>query len=185
MKAKKQVDSKRGNDKLVSAVLADDAKEVKRLLNQGCDVNGFDHVLGWTPLMHACAVGARRALGVLLQNGADVNKADDLGETPLHLACYAKQVSIATALIDKGADVNAVDVLKYSALHLACQKEAKECIELLLDRGADAQAVNDLHQLPISYLRKTDAWPWFQSKHPDIVLQCWVNMPYEPNAMNL
>lgn len=185
MKAKRQVDSKRGNDKMVSAVLADDAKEVKRLLNQGCDVNGFDQVLGWTPLMHACAVGAKRTLGVLLQNGADVNKADDLGETPLHLACHAKQASIATALIDGGADVNAVDVLRYSALHLACQKEAKECIELLLDRGADAQAMNDLHQSPITYLRKTDTWSWFLSRHPDIALECWVDMSYEPYAMNL
>jgi ankyrin repeat protein len=170
---------------MVSAILANDAKEAQRLLDRGCEVNSLDYEMGWTPLMHAAAVGAKRTLDVLLKNGADVNKPDADGMTPLQLACHNGHASIVKALISEGADTNAVDCLGFSALHLACRKGAKECIELLLDGGADTRATNDLHRSPITYLRKTDMWPWFQDKHPDIVLECWIDMSCEPGALNL
>jgi len=45
-------------------------------------------------------------LGLLLENGAEVNRADKHGQTPLYIACTKGHVDAARLLLDKGAAVD-------------------------------------------------------------------------------
>jgi len=75
---------------------------------------------------------------LLLDHGADVNKASKSGYTPLMAAAEMKypsrknqRLQIARLLIDSGADINAQDQAGNTALHYAMATNFKEMVELL------------------------------------------------------
>ena len=71
----------------------------------------------------------------LLQNGADVQKAQPDGMTALHWAAYLDDLDTAKALA--GADPNATNRYGVTPLSLACQNGSTAMVELLLAMGAD------------------------------------------------
>lgn len=76
---------------LVAAARAGDAKEVRRLVGEGADVNAFGKGRQ-TALIAAAARGRRDVVGVLVEAGADANLRDAKGNTA------------AEAAADKGHD---------------------------------------------------------------------------------
>ncbi len=68
----------------------------------GC---GPSHDL-FVELFIACGEGQVDAARLLLDKGADVNRADYHGSTPLHLACAAGHLDVARLLLEKGAEVD-------------------------------------------------------------------------------
>jgi ankyrin repeat protein len=61
------------NSELIDAVTKNDLDEVRRLLNNGADLNAGE---GMTALMYAAQGGHFEVAKLLVENGADVNKKD-------------------------------------------------------------------------------------------------------------
>jgi len=77
---------------------------LRMLLKAGADPNLRSSGSGWTPLIHAAALGSTADVRILLAAGADVNAPDTHGATPLH---YADNAEVAQCLIAAGANRNA------------------------------------------------------------------------------
>ena len=99
----------------------------------GC---GPSHDL-FVELFIACGEGQVDAARLLLDKGADVNRADYHGSTPLHLACAAGHLDVARLLLEKGAEVDRATESGYTPLYAACTHGRVGVARLLLDKGAD------------------------------------------------
>ena len=86
---------------LLSAVKADNAGEVERLLKSDVGASAGS-VFGV-----AAASGSIRSAEILIARGVDVNAWDDSGFAPLHYAAYYGEREVAELLIRSRADVNA------------------------------------------------------------------------------
>ena len=83
---------------LVTAIRNADAQAVRKLLENGADVNARD-AEGNTPLILASFYASPECLALLIENGADVNAANKAGATPLIRAAtdYEKTRLLAAA----------------------------------------------------------------------------------------
>ena len=73
------------DESLIEAAKRGDLDEVKRLIENGADVNIKDND-GDTPLHYAASGGHLDVVKFLVENGADVNAKDKYGRTPLDVA---------------------------------------------------------------------------------------------------
>ena len=145
------------NDDLFDAANRGDLKKVKRLLNEGADVNAKDED-GWTPLHWAAYYGHLNVVKLLVDRGADVNAKSKAGETPLHWAAANGHLDVVEFLVDRGADVNAKSKAGWTPLHLAADKGHLDIAKLLLDRGADINAKNGGGKTPLDLAREKKYW---------------------------
>jgi len=83
------------------------AAMIGKLLTAGADPNAVVSEAGDTALMLAARTGKPDAVAMLLDHGADVNKANAAGETALMWAAAARNASAVQVLVDHKADVNA------------------------------------------------------------------------------
>ncbi|MCG8340757.1 MAG: ankyrin repeat domain-containing protein, partial [Cytophagales bacterium] len=129
-----------GSTKLINAIKAGQVDEVKKLLEEGADVNLKDRE-GKAPLHWALEKGNRAIIDALLGEASiDVNNPDGDGKTPLHYAAeQGDQVSIEK-LLSKGASVDRRDKNDRTALHEAVEKGDKEVVKALLAAGATVNA---------------------------------------------
>ena len=94
---------------------------------------------GNTPLCIAAENGRHEIVELLLENGATVDKANDIGQTPLMMSIlnYYRDTT-AEVLIKNGADINKMDNDGKNSLHMACKKYgAPSIVELLIKNGAN------------------------------------------------
>ena len=96
--------------------------EVKRLVNEGVDVDSADGNDGWTPLMFAAHLGYNGNVDIiqfLLDRGANVNSHNNYGWTPLMIAANNdhSHVDIVQFLLDSGANVDMKSNDGVMALH--------------------------------------------------------------------
>ena len=73
------------------------------------DISSLQDGSGFTPLLAAASNGYDAVLAVLLDNGANINQANNAGWFPLHLAVAMSHETVVAVLIDRGADVNLAD----------------------------------------------------------------------------
>jgi len=80
-----------------------------------------------------------------IDEGAKINKADEMGITPLMIATkYNEDSKIINILLKEGADVNSISNDKKTALMLAAENNnSEEIIMLLLQHGADTTLIDD------------------------------------------
>ena len=110
-----------GNTMLFEAIENNDYEKVEETIKLGASVNRRKHFINLsslvptnhTPLIEACRNGNERIIRLLVESGADVNKADNwTGKTPLImvLGLYSDQnrFSLAMYLIENGADIHMV-----------------------------------------------------------------------------
>ena len=99
-----------------------------------------------TILYDACKNGHVDAARLLLDKGAEVDRATEDGTTPLYIACYNGHVDAARLLLDNGADVHKVSNDNRTPLHGASYNGHIDVVRLLLANGANADLdVKDKH----------------------------------------
>ena len=92
---------------------------------------------GATPLCIACQEGHVDAARLLLDKGAEVDRAKEGGFTPLYIACENNHVDVARLLLDKGAEVDKAMKGGWTPLIIACENGHVDLARLLLNKGAD------------------------------------------------
>ncbi|KAL3804723.1 hypothetical protein HJC23_008538 [Cyclotella cryptica] len=91
-------------------------------------------------LRHASMQSNALALKQAIDEGADVNGADESGQTALHFAADRGSVNCIRLLIQSGADVNAFDSDGIGVLQTAVMGGNIDAVKLLLENGADPDA---------------------------------------------
>jgi hypothetical protein len=145
------------NEGLIEAASRGDLEKVKRLLNEGADVNAKNKY-GQTPLHWAATWGHLDIVKLLVDRGADINAKDEDGETPLHWAAANDHLDVVEFLLDRGADVNAKSGYGQTPLHWAATYSRLDIVKLLLDRGADVNAKNGDGKTPLDLARERGRW---------------------------
>ena len=117
--------------------------------------NVYDGDGGVTPLIVATMHDHARVVELLLQHGADVNKADDLGRTPLILAAiegYDRIVNLLLQFIDN--DINKADNNGNTPLTLASFNGYARVVDILIEHGADINKANKAGNTPLHMASK-------------------------------
>lgn len=102
------------------------------LLASGSAAFGSD-----SPLADAAEKADRARIRMLVEQRAEVNKAQVDGLTALHWAAYHDDLKTAKLLLQAGADANAANRYGVTPLSLACTNGNEAIVDLLLDAGAD------------------------------------------------
>ncbi len=130
---------------LVYAIEDGDVKKIKRLLEQGADVNMKDRD-GVSLLHHAVRAERLEIMKLLIDKGASVDARDANGRTILR---YASDPKIVPFLIEAGCKVNAADNYGETALLAAVVANREELVKLLIAKGADVDAADNLGDTPL------------------------------------
>ena len=90
---------------------------------------------------------------LLLEKGAEVDRAMKDGATPLYIACQNGHVDAARLLLERGAEVDRV-VEKWqwkgaTPLYIACQNGHVDVVRLLLEKGAEVDRAQENGQTPL------------------------------------
>ncbi len=135
-------------DKLYSAIRANDLRQIKSLLDEGVSANaeGPD---GITPLMVAAETGSLDAMKMLIDRHADVNARNTYGSTALMWSVTdPKKVRL---LLDHGADVNVVARSGRTALIVASfANPSAEVVRMLLAKGANVAVMDQRKVTPLN-----------------------------------
>jgi ankyrin repeat protein len=136
-------------DPLRSAVLYKEIDEVRKILNEGAEMNRQDKN-GYTPLIHACTYCSnenyREKAKLLIASGADVNIQAHDGNTAI-IEAAGNSHEIFNLLLARGADLNAkkedgTGAYYNCMIHLLLYgrpvtEQDLERVEFLLTSGAD------------------------------------------------
>ena len=82
-----------------------------------------------TALILSCNRNWLRLAAMLLDKGADVNKANNYGRTPLFRSCFKDNLELARLLLDKRADVNKADDIGWTPLLSSCNENNWELVK--------------------------------------------------------
>ena len=126
-----------------------DIGEIERLLNEGADVNESGLA---SPLFYAIQSNHTDAARLLIERGADVDKASTWG-TPIHEAARRGNAEIVGLLLEQGVDLSVTASKEMTPLHSAADGGSVEATQYLLDHGADVNALTTLEEPPIHYAR--------------------------------
>jgi uncharacterized protein len=80
-----------------------DLNKARLLLDHGAEINAIDEEYGSTPLGYAARWGRREMVALLLERGADPNKAGAPWATPLAWAQKKGHAAIEADLLQAGA----------------------------------------------------------------------------------
>lgn len=133
------IEPKRGDTGLILA-MRENARDVMAVLladkRTKIDTEAFN---GDNALMIACYNGNEKAVKILLDKGARVNKN---GWTPLHYAAASGNDPIVKRLLDKDAFVNAASPNATTPVMMAARGGHIYTVKLLYDHGADITMKN-------------------------------------------
>ncbi|KAI1367906.1 hypothetical protein F5Y08DRAFT_326351 [Xylaria arbuscula] len=111
----------RGFDVLARALLEEDTKLAKLLIEHGANISVANN-LGHTPLQVSLFQRDLKMARILVKSGANISGTDAFGNTALHIAVHANDIELAELLISYGADVLAADNIGRTPLHIASLK---------------------------------------------------------------
>jgi ankyrin repeat protein len=132
---------------LVTAIRNADVRALRKLLDDGADVNARD-AEGDTPLILASFYATPACVELLIEKGADVNAANKAGVTALIRA--ATDYEKTRLLVAAGANVRVRTSLGNTPLILAARRAGNaRTVQLLLERGADATERDDAGVSPV------------------------------------
>ncbi|XP_044751709.1 ankyrin-3-like [Coccinella septempunctata] len=130
------------NEKITlhGAVQENDASLVRKLLNEGADVNYMDINSG-TPLHAAAENGNIEITQILLEYRADIRAKDKYGRTTIDTAFWNGGEALASALLEELDDINiSINNRDDTPLHLAVELGYPELVKAILKRGGEVNA---------------------------------------------
>lgn len=129
--------------RLIDAAMYGVLETVKKLLDEGVDVNSKDRY-GETALIKASgSLVGMNVFNLLIERGADVNiVSSDRGDSALSIASGNNQLDKVRILLEKGANPNVTPTNGLSPLINASSKGYTDLARLLLDNGADPNLAN-------------------------------------------
>ena len=121
-----------------------------KLIAKGATVDISINKLGWTPLMHCCTQKESPMIKdhfeILIQLGANLNKADINGRTALMLAASVGNKYFVQRVIDNYADIDQIDNFGWNALIFAVYYAHKSTAKELLASGIDVNSTTKAGQ---------------------------------------
>ena len=87
--------------------------------------------VGVTPLQLAASSGSPEAVQILLQQGADADRADDFGRTPIFIGVEKGNAEVVALLAAAGADVDAPERTGITPMRLAEEQGDRNIIQVL------------------------------------------------------
>ncbi len=145
------VRNSRDNSALMLAAYSGDVETFKLLLKQeGGDIHEISSCYNFTPL-HWCAYRGHLELAeFLLDEGADVLRADQWGVTCVGKAVYAGQREILSLFLERGADINARSGEdQHSYLLEASWSGDTAMADFLVEHGLSVNAPNGAGETPL------------------------------------
>lgn len=141
--------------------------EVAEILIKKADVNALT-----SALRTAVKAGNAEIADLLLKNGADIKKGDNLLHLVFETGGYTgrlRDISIVKVLLKYGVDVNTKDEHGYTPLHTVIQGwyslygnyvegELEEFVKLLIENGADVNATDQEGYTPLHWVAMTDVF---------------------------
>lgn len=127
---------------LIKAVRARNVDDVRRLANQGTDINSSNKS-GKTALMIAARLGEAEMVRILLTRGASAKTQDDAGDTALHKAAR-KGNRLVVERLTKG--MNSLEIKHNegrTALLTACHHGHTGTVSTLLEAGSSIRSADD------------------------------------------
>jgi ankyrin repeat protein len=119
-----------------------------------------------TPLIYAADSGHVAVVRVLLEGGANAERANANQQTDLHYAAWSEHLAVCRLLLDWGAKVDPLDTWKDTPLHEAARMGQLCVIKLLVERGADVRVKNKEGRTASDIARingKLDVAEWLNS----------------------
>ncbi len=129
-------------DRLWSAINAQDATSLRVAIDQGADPNQPNNE-GRVPLYRALVLQNQMLVDTLLGMGANANANDHRGDPLIITAMSVGSGPATMALIDAGANPNARDTTGKSVLSYAVYLKQPEIIAALIAKGADVNAPSE------------------------------------------
>lgn len=124
---------------VVDAAMQGDSEAVRRLLEEGADVN-VRQADGATALHWAAYKGDTSMAMLLLEAGANPSAVNRNGSTPMWLAASQGDAAMLELLLSRGADANENLPLGRKPIMLAARAGSVDAVRVLLDYGADPNA---------------------------------------------
>ncbi len=107
-------------------------------------------------IFEAAECGDTEAIRSLVEDGGDVNVANDNGVRPIHLAAKLGHVDTIGFLIEQGASVNVTDEWGQQPTHWAARFNQYGALDVLIKNGADVHAVANVGEQPIHWAAQCD-----------------------------
>ncbi|KAG1693079.1 hypothetical protein DVH05_023860 [Phytophthora capsici] len=127
--------------------------------SNGFDINRED--LKGNTALHLAAMSpserCQKMLQLLLENGADPNRANWFGYTPLHLFCSHQNgpASLINAFIEHGINIHAQSLDGSTALHLAIGRGSEDVAVALVNAGAFVHLLDAAGRSVVDLLEST------------------------------
>ena len=122
---------------LIPAIVSGNFELVRKLVQEGTDVNMTCSSSNVTALQIAAAGGIFAIVQYLIQNGADKNVADNTGATALYEAAQNGHLPVVQYLIEQGADKNKANNDCADPLSVAAHNGHLPVVRYLLEQGVD------------------------------------------------
>jgi uncharacterized protein len=123
--------NKAGETALMLAALRGNEEWLRRLLEQGAQVNRA----GWTALHYAASGAATNLVALLLDKGADIEAPSPNGTTPLMMAARYGAQDSATLLLSRGAKARTTNQAGLNAIEFA-RGAGRDKLVLQLEKSA-------------------------------------------------
>src|SRR5436190_6838814 len=142
------------NNELIAAASDGDVTAVRRLLDEGAEVEAGDNA-GWTSIIQAARSGHNEVVRLLLEHGANPNVVEHGNQdmTPLHWAATSNNIDCVKTLLEHGADLNATTTSGYTPLMLAADTGTSQLTQLLLDHRPNLALRNNKGQTALEFVK--------------------------------
>jgi ankyrin repeat protein len=105
----------------------------RQILLSGVDVNWQSQ--GFKPAYVACQNGRTECLSLLINHGAQLDKAHNTGTTPAIIACENGHTECLSLLINHGTQLDKANNGGFTPAYIVCQNGRTECLSLLINHG--------------------------------------------------